>query len=98
MLLDDRRLRPFQPLAGTVHEEHLVNALTTINIPLNCSEVLIQAITQNIRYTLDGTNPTAASGFRLTAGNDPILLPATGVTLKFISETAGAILQIEYGK
>lgn len=98
MLLDDRRVRTFQPLPGTHHEEHPVDTLFTANLPLNCSEVLVQAITQNIRYTLDGTNPTAASGYRLTAGNDPLLIPATGVTLKFISETVGAILQIEYGK
>ena len=98
MLLDDRRIRYFQPLTGTKHEEHLVNTLFTVNVPLNCSEVMVQALTQNIRYTMDGTNPTAGSGFRLTAGDVPVILPAFGVTLKFISETSGAILQIEYGK
>lgn len=80
------------------HRSNSVNSLFTLNIPTGCETVLVQALTQNIRYTTNGTNPTATSGYRLTAGNDPISIPVTKNTvLKFISETTGAILEHEFG-
>ena len=92
-------LAPFEPLEGEPHRSQLVNNLFTVNIPIRCNEVLVQATVQNIRYTVNGTNPTAASGFVLISGNDPLVIPVTGsTTLKFISETAGAILQMAFGK
>lgn len=91
---------PFAPLAGHKHESHLVNTLFTVNLPVGCESLLVQATVQNIRYTVDGTNPTASSGFVLIAGNDPLVIPIDlqTTTLKFISETAGAILQMQYGE
>ena len=91
---------PFVPMQGEPHRSQLVNTLFTVNIPKNCGEVLVQATVQNIRYTVNGTNPTAASGFVLIKGNDPISIPVNLKTtvLKFISETAGAILQMQYGE
>ena len=91
--------RPFISMQGQVHKSGVVNTMTTLNVPNNTVEVLVQALTQNIRYTLDGSTPTASYGFRLTAGNDPIRIQmAPTTTLKFISETAGAILEWEYGQ
>lgn len=94
---------PFTPLdnSGGVrpHRSYLTDTLLTLNIPTECSEVLVQATVQNIRYTINGTNPTAASGFVLIKGNDPLSIPVTKNTvLKFVSETAGAILQLTYGE
>lgn len=94
---------PFTPMpnvdGSNPHRSNNVDALFTVNIPTGCEEVLVQAIDQNIRYTLNGTTPTASSGFVLTAGNDPISIPVTKYTvLKFISETAGAILEHEFGQ
>lgn len=92
-------LSPFTPMANQPHRSNLVNTLFTMNIPIGCSEVLVQATVQNIRYTVNGTNPTAASGFVLISGNDPLVIPVTGNTvLKFIAETAGAILQHQFGE
>lgn len=92
-------LSPFTPMANQAHRSNAVDSLFTVNIPTGCSEVLVQADTQNIRYTVNGTNPTASSGFILTAGNAPISIPVTKSTvLKFISETAGAILQMQFGE
>lgn len=88
----------FMPLAGEPHRTQLVNALFTYNVPKQCNCVAVQATVQNIRYTTNGTNPTAASGFQMVAGNPPILIEITQTTvLKFIAETAGAILQLEAG-
>jgi hypothetical protein len=96
-------LSPFTPMpnvdGSNPHRSNLVDTLFTLNIPTGCEEVMVQALTQNIRYTLNGTNPTAASGFLLTAGDPAVVLPVTKNTvLKFISATAGAILEHEFGE
>lgn len=80
------------------HQTTVLNAnINNINIPKGVNAVLVQAITQNIRYTLGG-NPSATSGFRLTAGNDPIAIPVVeGMTLRFVREAAGAQLEMQFG-
>lgn len=63
--------------------------------------ILVQAITENIRYTIDeGTPPTSAIGFLLIANDPtPLLIPVGGTRLvRFIRETSGAILQYQFGK
>jgi hypothetical protein len=58
--------------------------------------LLVQCTDQNIRYTIAaGSSPETALGFRMTAGNDPILIPVEGpdVVPRFIEETAGAVLE-----
>jgi len=92
---------PFTPAQGQSHTEVTdLSSIRTVNTPKGVSYILVQALTQNIRYTLDGTNPTTSSGFRLTAGNDPLLIPliATRSVLKFIEETSGAVLEYQYGE
>ena len=64
----------------------------------NAEAVLIQALTQNVRFTLDGTDPTTSLGCLLTAGNDPILIPyPPGTTLKVIEAAATASIQYQWG-
>ncbi len=61
--------------------------------------LLVQCTDQNVRYTIaNGSSPEAALGFRLTAGNDPILIPVEGpdVIPRFIEETAGAALEYQW--
>lgn len=68
-----------------------------INIQKGVNALLVQAINQNIRYVLVGT-PSPTSGFRLTAGNDPIAIPVVeGMTVQFVPEIAGAILEMQFG-
>jgi hypothetical protein len=64
---------------------------------VNC--ILIQANIRDVRYTLDGTDPTATTGFLLTAGSSPSLfyLPA-GIRLKVIETVASATVQFQYGR
>lgn len=81
---------------------HLTGAGTldagqTLAAPAGARSILLQALTQNVRYTLDGSAPGANNGFRLTAGNDPVVLPIGATeTLKVISETAGAVLEYQW--
>ncbi len=67
--------------------------------PANAKKLLMQAITQNIRYTLDGTTPTSTVGFQLRAGDPPVIIPywPGDVTITVIEETSGAKLQYQWG-
>lgn len=62
--------------------------------------LLVQALAQNIRYTLDGaTDPTAAIGFQLVASDPSISIPmGPGVTPQFFREAGGAILQYQWAE
>jgi len=96
-LLDSNKYH-FSPLEGEPHRQNAVDSLFTYNVPKQCTRVAVQAVEENIRYTTNGTNPTASSGFLLKAGDPPFLIEITPTTtLKFISETAGALLEIEAG-
>ena len=61
--------------------------------PSKAPFLLVQTVTQNVRYTLDGTTPTTTSGHTLTAGNDPILIPVSGNTFTVIEEAATAVFE-----
>ena len=79
-----------------------VGVLTVMNIERGVNALLVQAIGQNIRYTLtDQADPTQTSGFRLTAGNDPIAIPVinlTGMRFACTAEADGAILEMQQGR
>lgn len=91
----------FIPLddAAVPHTRYALGVnILTLNIPLHAETVLVQALTQNIRYTLNGTNPSVDSGFQLKAGDPPRLLRIGKYTvLKFFREASGAVLELEYG-
>lgn len=92
---------PFVPLADHGHLTTTLGAgVLTLNTPQDAAEILAQATAQNIRYTLDGTPPTAASGFQMVAGDPPIRIPVVGgrTTITFIREANGAILELQYGE
>jgi hypothetical protein len=44
---------------------------TDLVIPANATSVILQADTNNIRYTMDGSNPTQVRGMVLVAGLPP---------------------------
>ena len=99
MPLIDSNTHQFMPLHGEQHRSYTINTtLFVYNVPLNCNCILVQALAQNIRYTLDGTNPTTSSGFQMKASDAPIVLyMGNNVTFKFIGEASGAILQLQAG-
>lgn len=78
-----------------VHTELTAVAATPIGMPAGAKRLLIQALSQNVRYTLDGSAPTTTRGFQLKAGDPPILIPVGANTaINVIQETATA--EIEY--
>lgn len=71
----------------------------TLTRATNATKLRIQALTQNVRYTLDGTAPTASLGFQIKAGDPPIEIPVpSAATIKVIEETATASVQYQWGR
>lgn len=86
---------------GSHSDGATISAATSLSAlaPAGTGGILIQALTQNVRYTLDNTAPTASLGFQLKAGDPPVIIPLNGnVTLKVIEETATADLQYQFLK
>lgn len=64
--------------------------------PDGANAIIAQAIAQNARFRIDGGTPTTAIGFRITAGNDPILIAVPGASISFIEEAATCTLQYQW--
>lgn len=89
----------FTPVGSHADGASISSALTLTPPNDDASKLLMQALGQNVRFTLDGTTPTATKGFQLVAGDPPLLLPVTSsTTVKVIEETATADLQYQWGK
>ena len=59
--------------------------------------LLVQALTQNIRYTLSNTTPTASVGFVLRSTDPPFRIDLDeDMSVRFIEETGGAVLQRQW--
>jgi len=91
-------LDPFEPVGN-----HISTTCATAHSPVfpaeGATKILVQAITQNIRYTLDGTTPTAAIGFQIVAGDPPVIIRVgPNCYPQFFQEAAGAVLQYQLGK
>lgn len=89
---------PLLPVGSHTSRNDL-SAVKVITPPANASVVWLQALTQNVRYKLDGTAATTTVGFQLKAGDAPLeLLLPTGVntTITVIEETTTAVLQYQF--
>lgn len=74
-----------------------ISSVTVINKPAGANQIIIQALTQNVRFTLDNTNPTASGvGFQILAGNAPVIIAVTGTKITVIQEAATASLQYQW--
>lgn len=65
------------------------NHARTLGSQSKCAAVLIQALTNNILYTLDGTTPSGSNGKRLVAG-DVLGLAGYSKAKKFLCVREGA--------
>jgi hypothetical protein len=79
---------------------HFTQALSasvfTLTVQPGSAAVLVQAVGNSARITLDGTDPTASSGFMLRAGDQPTLIAVTGHILKFIQAGVGAAIEYQF--
>lgn len=89
---------PFIPLGPHRTETVGASAFSPVT-PNGATCLMVQALTQNVRYTLDGTTPTATVGFQLLTTSAPIRIELVeGCFPQFFREQNGAILQYCYGK
>lgn len=87
----------FNPL-GSHNDGLVISTAATLTPPSGATKLLIQALTQNVRFTLDGTVPTASKGFQLVAADPAIIVPiGANTVIKVIEEQATADLQYQFG-
>lgn len=97
MALDPRDAFIFSPVGSHADGDDISSA-ATLTPATGATKLLIQALTQNVRFTLDGTTPTASKGFQLAAGDPAVVIPiGPNTTIKVIEETATADLQYQWG-
>lgn len=83
------RLNPL----GSHSTDATISSATTITPETNADYVAIQAFTNAVRYTLDGTTPTASVGFRIAANDSDVVSVGPNTVIKVIEETASASVQ-----
>jgi hypothetical protein len=83
----------YRQLTGLSAVKTLANAGG--GIPSGSAYAIIQAVGANVRWTDDGTVPTASFGMQLQAGKE---LPYDGdlTVLKFIEEAASAQINVSF--
>jgi hypothetical protein len=91
-----RSLMGFEPNGAHVMGSAFSTA-TTLTPPGDVSKILIQCTDADCRYTIDGSTPTATTGFQLKADDPPLVLSVHNVTLKMIEESATAVVQYQWG-
>lgn len=88
----------FNPIGSHV-DGATISSATTLTPPTLATKIMIQALSQNVRFTLDGTAPEAAKGFQLKAGDPVVIIPLGNATVvKVIQEAATADLQYQWGE
>jgi len=88
----------FRPLGAHSSGLAIATAQLLARPEAGVTQLMIQALTQNVRLTLDGTTPTTALGFQIKAGDPPVIFPlAVGGQERVIQEAATASLQYQYG-
>ncbi|RLI51820.1 MAG: hypothetical protein DRP09_18840 [Candidatus Thorarchaeota archaeon] len=89
----------FSPL-GSHTQNTSLSSVVTLTPPNDAvTKLLIQATGKNVRFTLDGTNPTTSKGFRLTVGDPALLIMIErGVTVKVIGEHNNAVIDYQWGQ
>jgi len=89
----------FKPKDEFAHQAVTLGAgILTLGVPAGAQEIIFQTVTQNVRYTLDGTDPTAVFGFQLVAGGVPVRMRISKyTTFRFLREASGAVLNYQFG-
>lgn len=94
---DFRDVLQFDPV-GSHYDGTDISSATTLAVATGASKLMIQALSQNARLTLDGTAPTTTKGFQLKAGDPLQVLPiGANMTIKVIQEAATADIQYQWG-
>lgn len=71
-------------------------AATGLTVPAGAQAALIRCESQNVRWRMDGTNPTATIGYPLLVGEELELDSAQMAAIKFIQQAATANLNVYF--
>ena len=95
----ERLVRVFQFNPIGAHNDGLnIVAVVELAAPQGANKIMFQALDQNVRFTLDGTDPTTTLGFQLQSDDPPVILTIESrATVKVIEEAATADLQYQWG-
>ena len=88
----------FKPVGSHAAKSTIATAFT-LTPPAGADKLMIQNDgTVDVRYTIDGTEPTAATGFVLVANDPPIIIPIDqGPSIALIQEAEKANIQYVWG-
>ena len=84
----------FTPSGAHTQVADLSSAVTLAK-PAGATQLMLQPLTNNIRYRLDGVAPDASTGFQLEAGT-LLVIPVPGADVRVIEETASASLEYQW--
>jgi len=100
MTLDKEETTSFHPHPAEVHQTMTLGSEVLVPyFPPGGKKIMFQAITKALRYTLNGTTPSATVGFQLAAAAAPVVIEINEHTqLQMIREESGTILQYEIGE
>jgi CTP synthase (UTP-ammonia lyase) len=84
----------------SVAADGTVKTLAAVTVPTGAVTVEIQAVTQAVSYTLDGTTPTATAGMQFLVTEPPRAFLVSDLTnLKFTQGAGGAgVLNFHFGR
>ena len=90
--------RAFAPVGDHVSDDGIDSA-ATLTPPATANALLIQALAQDVRFTLDGTTPTASVGFLLRSDDQPLVIDiGPGMTIQVIEESPTATIEYQWGR
>lgn len=93
----DKILGYAQAAAGGIDTATAVSTLSfagVVGIPAGTARLVIKCEVQAVRFRDDGTDPTATVGYPLAVGVEYVYTGRSFTALKFISQTAGAVLNV----
>jgi uncharacterized protein YfaP (DUF2135 family) len=76
-----------------------LSAAVALTVPAGTERALIQAETANVRYRVDGSDPTASVGMIVIAGaHQPLEITTAGglIAAKFIAASGSPLLNVTY--
>lgn len=90
-------LSNFVPLGAHAQRNDL-NAVRTLTPAAGVAAdvLMIQCQTKDVRFTLDGSNPSATVGLLIKAGDPPLIIRTSSV--KVIEVAATAVLDYQWGR
>ena len=76
----------------------VAQAVTSFSVPAKTTHVEVQAVTQAVSYTMDGSNPTATAGMQLLTTEGPrMFLVEDFNRIRFVQGAGGAgLLNVHY--